>query len=154
MTDHTELKKLAEAATPGEWEIVIAGDIPKPVIAVDGVSLFTVAEAYGRGFGAIYEEADAAFIAAANPAAVMELIADYEEARQALKEVGEALAPVAGLDCQGSYATMIEQLRQQIAECRTKTLEEAAKVCDGLAHQDWCVDVRHAASEIRALIEK
>lgn len=70
-----ELKRLAEAATPGQWRI--RPYIPGIDCGVDG--MFQVCHhASAR---------DAAYIAAANPAAVLELIRQRDELLAALKEV-------------------------------------------------------------------
>lgn len=70
MSDHSELKRLAEAATPGPWVKTIDGVMP-------------VGEKFGI-FGnaaATNGEANRKFIAAANPAAVLDLIAELENLR-------------------------------------------------------------------------
>jgi len=72
-----ELKRLAEAATPGQWRI--RPYIPGIDCGVDG--MFQVCHhASAR---------DAAYIAAANPAAMLELIRQRDELLASLKEARE-----------------------------------------------------------------
>ena len=55
-------------------------------------------------------------------------------------------------DCIASvkYTITTPQQPQSVADA----LEEAAKICDELAEQDYCVDVRVASEAIRALIKR
>lgn len=99
-----ELERLAKAATPGPWEIA-ASKYP-----VDGAHDFAITQANVRGvlaecFGRMGEtvylpaEANAAFIAAANPAAILKLIAalrSITETNRVLKKAAEKRAPVQG----------------------------------------------------------
>ena len=75
MMNIEELKRMAEAATPGPWD---EGD--GHCLIVDANNGF-VAQAYGERRRT--EMANAAFIAAANPAAVLELIRQRDELRKA-----------------------------------------------------------------------
>ena len=70
MSDHSELKRLAEAATPGPWVKTVDGVMPE-------------GEKFGifGNFGANNGEANREFIAAANPAAVLSLIAEVDDLR-------------------------------------------------------------------------
>ena len=72
MTDHSELKRLAEAATPGPW--YQHGGIMQ-VLSHDCETVCETFEDDG-------ECPDAQFIAAANPAAVLALIAENERLQQ------------------------------------------------------------------------
>lgn len=95
MTDYTELKRLAEAATAGPWSM--CGE-------ADGSQGFEIIQDIWNEHGThtgkdvvVYEwsdesdplgvihRADAEFIAAANPVAVLALIADLDEARNGMK---------------------------------------------------------------------
>ncbi len=95
MTDHSELKRLAEAATTGPWSM--CGE-------ADGSQGFEIIQDIWNEHGThtgkdvvVYEwsdesdplgvihRADAEFIAAANPVAVLALIADLDEARNGMK---------------------------------------------------------------------
>ena len=77
MTDLTnELRRLAQAATPGPWILLPVGDKSKcfAVADINFLSVLTVVDECGTSFGAVYLDGDAKFIAAANPAAVSELL--------------------------------------------------------------------------------
>ena len=101
MTDNTELKRLAEAATPGPW---ISGG--NWVSTQKGVR--SVAEC-SRG--------DEKYIAAANPAAVLDLIA--ENAR--LKDWGKANGDLAQTAMDKLWAANHErdELRAEVAGLKT-----------------------------------
>ena len=85
MTDYTELKRLAEAATPTPWE---RGDGNEVMVSEEGDEAYWSweqagpAQIHGSGEQPVR---DADFIAAANPAAVLALIADLDEARNGMK---------------------------------------------------------------------
>ncbi|MFJ3047021.1 hypothetical protein ACIPEN_14415 [Herbaspirillum chlorophenolicum] len=93
MTDLNELKRLALAATPGPWNhyrAPLRKDRSANVI-VNEVQVTTGAEPVVRwpGFDGMDKKpakvaADAAFIAAANPAAILDLIAQLEQANRKL----------------------------------------------------------------------
>lgn len=102
MVDLVKLRELAQAATPGPWvydagdgrknqrmnlmeEVVSEYDQSRPL-----VTLLATAWKPERHKCAV---ANATFIAAANPAAVLELIAEIERLREALKPFAQ-LKPV------------------------------------------------------------
>ena len=79
MKDYSELKKLAEAATQGEWRHdTKSGKIG--AVEVDGYDIVQVQSR--RRFDHASRNADAAFIAGANPAAVLELISEVESLKK------------------------------------------------------------------------
>ena len=82
MIDTNELRRLAQAATPGPWKLLPVGDRAKrfAVADINFLSVLTVAYECGTNFGAVYLDGDAKFIAAANPAAINELLDRLEEA--------------------------------------------------------------------------
>ncbi|QJP08354.1 ead/Ea22-like family protein [Pseudomonas multiresinivorans] len=83
MTDLTKLKELAERATPGPWTT----DAAQSVIA-DSDQLnsgWVICECFGSD-----EKANRNFIKAANPAAVLELIAEVELLRGHVTDLEEA----------------------------------------------------------------
>jgi hypothetical protein len=86
MTDYNELKKLAEAATPGEW--TNKGKVVRCVVSEthDGCTY-----AFDRVIAqtAIHDNraADMAFIAAANPQAVSEMLAHISQLEQRISEL-------------------------------------------------------------------
>ncbi|WP_223504248.1 ead/Ea22-like family protein [Pseudomonas sp. GL-RE-29] len=87
MSDYSELKKLAEAATPGQWDRSDGNEVS---VSYEGDEAYWSwenagpAQLHGSGAQPI---ADADFIAAANPAAVLALIAENEH----LKAGGQLL---------------------------------------------------------------
>ncbi|MFK1287947.1 ead/Ea22-like family protein [Pseudomonas aeruginosa] len=89
MTDHAELRRLAKAATPGPWTLYVPEDYQGP----DELPGYGVECAEGRAivWGALEPETgcqfdrDAEFIAAANPQAILKLIAEVERLRIGLK---------------------------------------------------------------------
>lgn len=72
MSDHSELKKLAEAATPGPW--AYDGSYVCPARTEDGT---TYVELW-RSIADCHQPENTKFIAAANPAAVLALINEAE----------------------------------------------------------------------------
>ena len=87
----TELKKLAEAATPGPWFVVGQPWNPKADFIVAGnedphIGQYVADTEDFDGEGRNVQE-NAAYIAAANPAAILELLAINAELVGALKEI-------------------------------------------------------------------
>lgn len=120
--DHAELKRLAEGATPGPWDIygerikgnraLAAAEALAQVNQTDEVSdAFWLLNAGGKcpaltGCGPT-SEANAAFIAAANPAVVLALLSEIEGLKSYAKDAAnEAL----------EYRRQIAALRPQTAE--------------------------------------
>ena len=123
-----ELKRLAEAATPGPWEAWQVGDYP-PLFTVsteDRLGLFTTTtEAENETeFAAVFQDEDAAYIAAANPAAVLELIQQRDELLAALKDAREMVSDWAG------YASPYFQEKHDI-DGDLKKLDEAIAKAEG-----------------------
>lgn len=75
-----ELKRLAEAATPGPWFAAISSNMNNSV----HVSMGTICDT-GKNID------DAAYVAAANPAAILELIQQRDELLAALKDAAEKM---------------------------------------------------------------
>lgn len=75
MSDHSELKRLAEAATSGPW--AYDGSYVCPARTEDGT---TYVELW-RSIADCHQPENTKFIAAANPAAVLALIAEVEGLR-------------------------------------------------------------------------
>lgn len=89
MSKFDELKKLAEAATQEKWELYhgnIAHDIDR-----DGAQI--IAQRPARSGGSLQRkfDADFAFIAAANPAAILELLAIQAQLVKALQQAQYAI---------------------------------------------------------------
>lgn len=74
MTDYSELKRLAEAATPGKWDY----EQDCLFFYVDGYTKHLMELCEGDDVDGIQQIENAKFIAAANPAAVLALIAECE----------------------------------------------------------------------------
>jgi len=85
MTDYSELKKLAEAATPGPWTWDSGSNLNAP--SLEYPSAIIRAEAYeGMWFG-VYEsksqnDANEEWFSAANPSVILALIAENEALRE------------------------------------------------------------------------
>ncbi|WP_277963879.1 ead/Ea22-like family protein [Pseudomonas sp. RIT-To-2] len=112
MTDYTELKRLAEAATPGPWQTEQAYPIVQPAYPARG----SIASAL------IWQ--DAHFIAAANPAAILALIAENERLAAQVRLAGVA-AEMAVHDAVGRAATdyllavhELDQLKAEVEALR------------------------------------
>jgi hypothetical protein len=79
--DAAELARLAEAATPGPWVPQLPGRAVLSTTPGDGVAHPPVAVAWSAEI--------AAYIAAANPAAVLDLLAERKRMRAALEDLVE-----------------------------------------------------------------
>lgn len=100
--DLEDLQRKAEAATPGPWEWCPQTPPQMGYFNSPGLPVcdFGDAQQYYPTEGAPPSDEDAAFIAAANPAVILALIAELKEARQIccdLYQVIGALADEAGL---------------------------------------------------------
>ena len=82
MIDTKDLRRLAQEATPGPWKMLPVGDGRQKFAVADSefLSILTVTDEGDVTFGTVYDDADARFIAAANPATVSELLDRLEEA--------------------------------------------------------------------------
>ena len=109
MTDLAELKALAEAATPGPWSY--DGSYVCPARVEAGT---TYVETW-RSVADCHQPENTQFIAAANPAVVLELIAENERLREAHEQVCTNYNQV-------SFAS--EERGKQIAELKAE--------CEGL----------------------
>lgn len=127
MNDYSELKRLAEAATPGPWQTELAYPIIQPGYLARG----SIASAL------IWP--DAHFIAAANPAAVLALIAENER-----------LVMMRSIDAQtisrhqGQIAELIGEGVHLKAE--VESLRKDKDRLDAIEANYW--DVRHLSSPI------
>ena len=79
------LRELAERATPGPWVHAAPGEV-----AIVWAGSIIVADCGNKGVSK--SDADADFIAAANPAAVLALYAELDQLRAALREAQRAVA--------------------------------------------------------------
>lgn len=104
MSDLKELRRLAELATPGPWEFDLALDLPKHTKGTRAIyarpepnHIVEIVESPSGVKECIWNENDAAFIAASNPDTVLKLIEIAEAAKNidelwfdASKEIGIA----------------------------------------------------------------
>ena len=111
--DLTELRRLAEAATPGPWEsdgleVCQHWSLPEPWHAVVNAEISCGPYCYGGSVRPIERDADAAYIAALSPAVVLALL-DERDALAAKVERVRALhassgtAESQGYDAEGEY---------------------------------------------------
>lgn len=94
---YAELRKLAEAATPGPWEsddttVSQHWSRPEPWLDVVNDEIACMAYCYGGSVRPIERPEDAAYIAAANPTAVLELLDRLEAAETALERTRTLVA--------------------------------------------------------------
>jgi hypothetical protein len=99
MTDNAELKRLAKAATPGPWSVCgevdstqgfeIVQDIWNEHGTHTGMDVVVYEWSYESDPLGVIRRPDADFIAAANPAAVLALIAENERLRESDQEATE-----------------------------------------------------------------
>lgn len=84
MININKLRRLAQAATPGPWKMLLIGDGRQKFAVADSefLSILTVTDEGGATFGTMYDDADAKFITAANPAAITELLDRLEAAEK------------------------------------------------------------------------
>jgi hypothetical protein len=87
------LEKAARAATPGPWIAMEVGNFGEQLAIADeqGISLLTVVEENAVTFGAIYGDEDAAYIAAANPTVILELLAERDALKKEMRDVAMLL---------------------------------------------------------------
>lgn len=107
MTDTARLRELATQATPGPWDVDEGTDTRPPVIVARDI------DADDRGRAVHYkteiatagdtadDEANAAYIAAANPTAIISLLDELDAARARIAEVEGAIEEAARMAEQG-----------------------------------------------------
>ena len=122
MSDYSELKTAAEAATPGPW--VSGGNW---VSTTKGNSI------------ADCPRGDEEFIAAANPSAVLALIADLEVSNNVGRALGETLGSV--VESRDALVRVVDQLKaavdewQNLAERRAQRMTELAQAANAAQDQ-------------------
>lgn len=122
MDKFSELKAAAMAATPGQW----AAELTEVWVVSDGTADFMLTNIFGDNeLSAEQDRANAAFIAAANPPAVLELLAELEEVKaenMLFRETGEYLIKAAS-----DVQQRAEEAESRIAELdrsETQLIEE------------------------------
>jgi len=87
MTDHDELRALAEAATPGPWDSEYVWQAVRHIVRncdfVQGADEFSDGDGFGWNYGP-RGEGDPAYIAAVSPDVVVGLLDEIAELRAAL----------------------------------------------------------------------
>lgn len=146
MSDHSELKKLAEAATAGDWHHYRHGVIKGgPAIKfTNGSAQQQIAMTTGTDWMRADEQcANADFIAAANPAAVLALIAEVEGLRA---QHGRDSAELRSLSqARDDARKERDQLKAEVEALRNLTRE--------LRGSAECINVHHCKSEQHDLDE-
>lgn len=96
MIDLDELDRLAKAATPGEWRATTCGSAGERFLGLTEDDACSIESADGLTVATdgasdechhIFRSADANFIAAANPSAVLELVAEVRRLRAGIDDV-------------------------------------------------------------------
>lgn len=149
--EHTELRKLAEAATPGPLEARLCFGIP-----ADCVDYGVISHATGKETCRVWAEDDARFIAAANPSTVLALLAERDRLREALKEAERAASTlvinseyVGAQRILGLWRAALKGEREGIAPDPI-TGEGDARSLD--IKRDWCIEAarREGDAEVGA----
>ena len=134
MIDTKELRRLAQAATPGPWtnhgrQPNVAG-LPHSAVAAKTL----LARVYSEAYGDVEQEtANASFIAAANPAAITELLDRLEESESDCLEQARLngmgsereAALMAKLEAAESTLRRINVKNEQAAEMSLAAMKEA-----------------------------
>lgn len=112
MTDKEKLKAAAEKATPGPWR--------RAATVFNGITCGPFSLTNEKVLANVAEKANAEFIAAANPAAVLELIAALEAAQKRNAELEKRVAEL--------------EARKITVRFDTIPMSELGNVSDGKAH--------------------
>lgn len=162
MTDHSELKKLAEYATPGPWVALHPNAGQRGSEVASGGGLNQVCADLGPS--------NALYIAAANPAAVLALLADVEALRsqvaalqsdpnswQSGYDEGRSIGTKTALDERGQLRAENKRL-SELLECSQGDMRTADKIIaerDRLLSMFDCPDhgqcVPYAMEQVEAL---
>lgn len=132
-----ELKALAEKATPGPWKA--DGTIYEHMVS----EIRSIMPGEERGIAQVWQHpqgfADARFIAAANPATVLSLLAALEEAEGRLDEhaLFDAETDLAFKDLDAQIATLTA--RAEASEQRVEGLSDALTDC-----VNWIVELANS----------
>lgn len=107
MDKFSELKAAAMAATPGPWGINRTGNT---IVSNQSHPVATVSGAFHRQLAGGGVGKDAEFIAAANPAVVLELLAELEAKDKRIAELEAEITNIVD-----SYAETVAELRAKMA---------------------------------------
>ena len=130
--DHAELARLAEAATAGPWETSPEAFSPRSFV------IPTHHASDDPAVGSVLSRQDAAFIAAANPAAVLALLSEIAALRSALDVCNtarlhwqEVVVPALG-----DRATQAERQRDEAVRLLRRIVETPNAEYDDAAEAD------------------
>lgn len=129
MTDIHKLKALAEAATPKKWST--SGSYIAPTREESGA---TYVESW-RSIALVSDDKDRAFIAAANPAAVLELVAEIERLRavtrfeDAVACVFDCLKMTAANTSSREWDDLLEELAEEVIEYAPNYKKQWKDIC-------------------------
>lgn len=125
MSDHSELKRLAEAATPGPW--AYDGSYVCPARTEDGT---TYVELW-RSIADCHQPENTKFIAAANPAAVLALIAENERYLKLVERMVDQYVPLTELEGVPGWSRVVELVEVVAERDRLKTEVEGLRAQHG-----------------------
>lgn len=151
MIDTNELRRLAQEATTGPWKILPIGGGRKKLAVADSdfLSLLTITDEGDATFGTVYDDADAKFIAAANPSAISELLNRLESAESDCLE--QARLNGMGASREAALMAKLEVVEKERDALRTEIQQlrkEADKFDDGI---DWIQRALQAEAEAEAM---
>ena len=134
MIDINELRRLAQAATPGPWKMLPVGDGRQKFAVADSefLSILTVTDEGGATFGTVYDDADARFIAAANPATVSELLDRLEPAESDCLE--QARLNGMGASREAALMAKLEAAEKDIA-LKERVIDSLGLALNAAAHE-------------------
>lgn len=142
MKDYSELKKLAEAATPGPWEY--DGSYVCPARTEDGT---TYVELW-RSIADCHQPENTKFIAAANPAAVLALIAENERYLKLVERMVDQYVPLTELEGVPGWSRVVELVEVVAERDRLKIeVEVMRNLARELRGSAECTNVNHCKSE-------
>ncbi|HIF6607527.1 TPA: ead/Ea22-like family protein [Serratia marcescens] len=160
MDKFSELKAAAMAATPGPWGINRTGNT---IVSNQSHPVATVSDAFHRQLAGGGVGKDAEFIAAANPAVVLELLAELEAKKQEHRVHAARLISERGVlreriaELEAEITNIVDNHAETVAELRAK-LATPIKIVNydeffichvSGASDDYCkgwVDGRNAAA--------
>lgn len=156
MSDYSELKYLAEKASPGPWWIDSHGmtmmSMPKlEVVFNHPAQSIAVRNEETGNLSHWRNDWDASYIAAANPKTVLALISEVESLKLELKDFqwGASVEAQAGDEARAEASA----LRKALAECAASLQEEMLQKFDGKKPEDMHPVTRRAYDRDMAEIE-
>lgn len=160
MKDYSELKMLAEAATPGEWTSSENHDGRFWHISSGNQAIGATRAASKKSVMAGTFEANAKFIAKANPAAVLALIAENERYLKLVERMVDQYVPLTELEGVPGWSQVVELVEVVAERDRLKTEVEGlrAQHCrDSTELRSLCQardDARKERDQLKAEVER